>query len=496
MGNTIADYGPAVQPLDGSELIPLWQNGQQKRIAASVFSSAVSSAILNDSGFLAVKADLSGANTIGTVAANMVNVITVAGIAGNVTTVVGALANINAVATNIGTIANVNANMNLLSAAVTASLTSGAYGNAATSNVPKGATSFTLTAGSGGANGTNISATFAGGNFAVNPTILFDIVGGAVTNVRITGPGLYIGSTPTPPTVTLPGAAGGAALTLTVGALISSGNGYWAMSSDGSKLLRYTNNSGAAQADATVGGIYTAAGRDAQAVVLQGNGPPGYQVGVANQYYDDLTSGLRYGPKTSLGWPAAGVATAKGTTIPATRTRVDMRVAGAVFPVEHWTFTRASASTDMLETDPYTYAYTTYANDVPVMRTGGGFYTYMRAQQFLSNPTAPASHTTASNVAVGTAILLVWGPAGAQVQVSAGSAVGSGFTTVTCNGTSAVKAVLTITTAGTITVTVVSGAPKLWNLRQIPPRRPLPKRCRSSRTRASVSLIRRSGHPP
>lgn len=217
----------------------------------------------------------------------------------------------------------------------------------------------------------------------------------------------------------------------------------------------------ATAAAASAASVPTGAG-----VSITGTGAPGDNVGSAGAFYYDTASGYRYGPKTASGWgPGIPV-----TQVPlsATRALMDMRIAGSRFPTEHWTFSRGSQSTDLLETDPYTYVYSTFANNVPVMRAGAGFYSYMRAQQFLSNPTAPASHTTASNVAVGTAILLVWGPAGAQVQVSAGSAVGSGFTTVTCNGTSAVKAVLTITTAGTITVTVVSGAPTLWNLQQNP----------------------------
>jgi len=201
-------------------------------------------------------------------------------------------------------------------------------------------------------------------------------------------------------------------------------------------------------------------------VYIEGVGPPGDNIGTAGAFYYDTSSGYRYGPKTASGW-GAGIAVSKAA-LSTTRSRMDLRLAGARFPTEHWTFTRASQSTDMLETDPYSYAYNTFANNVPVMRVGKGFGSYMRAQQFLNNPTAPATHTTSSNVAVGTAILLVWGPAGAQVQVSAGTALGSGFTTVTCNGTSAVKAILTITTAGTVTATVVSGAPTLWNLQQNP----------------------------
>lgn len=137
--------------------------------------------------------------------------------------------------------------------AAASAASAGAYPNTAAANVPRGAVAFVLTPGSGGTNGTNIAATFSSGNYNGNPSILFDIVGGAVTNVRIITPGLYIGSSPTAPTVALPGGAGGAALTLTNGFLVSNGNGYWVQSADNRQLLHFLNVSGTATADNTVG---------------------------------------------------------------------------------------------------------------------------------------------------------------------------------------------------------------------------------------------------
>lgn len=136
-------------------------------------------------------------------------------------------------------------------AAALAAATAGVYAISAAANVPRGAIAGALTPGSGGSNGTNIAATFSGGNYIGNPTILFDIVSGAVTNVRIISPGLYIGASPTAPTVTLPGGAGGAALTLTNGFLIGNGQGYWVQSADTLTLDRYKNVGGVATADTT-----------------------------------------------------------------------------------------------------------------------------------------------------------------------------------------------------------------------------------------------------
>lgn len=126
------------------------------------------------------------------------------------------------------------------------------YANAAASNVPRGAVSYALTPGSGGSNGTNISATFSGGNYIGNPVILFDIVSGAVANVRVIDPGLYIGTSPTAPTVTLPGSSG-ASLTLVNGFLVGNAQNYWVESTDGLSLIPYLNSSGVATPNLLVG---------------------------------------------------------------------------------------------------------------------------------------------------------------------------------------------------------------------------------------------------
>jgi len=137
---------------------------------------------------------------------------------------------------------------------------SNTFASTAATYVPQGATAFALTPGSGGTNATNVAATFAGGNFTGNPTILFDIVGGAVQNVRVIDPGVYIGASASVPTVTLPGSAGGAALVLTAGPLIGNGSGYWAESADRLQLNRYVNTAGAPVLDSNVAPIFQPAG--------------------------------------------------------------------------------------------------------------------------------------------------------------------------------------------------------------------------------------------
>jgi hypothetical protein len=103
------------------------------------------------------------------------------------------------------------------------------YYPAALANVPRGATSATITAaGSGGTNGT-FALAFSGGNLSVNPTGTFTVSGGAVTAVSITGPGLYVGASITLPTVSLAASSGltGATVTLNAGFLVASGQTYW-----------------------------------------------------------------------------------------------------------------------------------------------------------------------------------------------------------------------------------------------------------------------------
>lgn len=133
--------------------------------------------------------------------------------------------------------------------AVMAAATVGVYQNSAATNIPRGAALNVTTPGSGGTNGTNYIATYTGGNYTGNPTILYDVVAGAVANVRLTDPGLYIGASPTAPTVVLGSGAGGAALTLTNVFRIGTGSGYWVQSTDGNTLDRYKNVAGAATSD-------------------------------------------------------------------------------------------------------------------------------------------------------------------------------------------------------------------------------------------------------
>ena len=219
----------------------------------------------------AVAADLSGANGIGTVASNIADVdvvaanaaavAAVAAISAGVSQVAGDHAALVAVANDLANIDAVAGNLAAVNAMVAAAATLGVFPNSAHvgGNIPRGAISFSFTAGSGGTNSINNVATFTGGTLTCNPQILYDVVGGAVSNVRMLFGGLYIGaSTPTMPTVVLANGGTGT-ITLAGGRYYAVGQGYWATSADGRTLDRIVNVANAPALDATVPSVATGA---------------------------------------------------------------------------------------------------------------------------------------------------------------------------------------------------------------------------------------------
>lgn len=345
--------------------------------------------------------------------------------------------------------------------ALLAATTVGLYPNAAATYIPKGLQGGqTITPGSGGTNGT-FAIGFSGGNYLIQPTGTFTVSGGAVTSYTITNPGLYLGAAPTSPTISLSASAGltGASIGNTTSNLYTTNQRWWVQSSDLTKLLNYYNDGTSTPHLATdVNPIYTAAGIDGKNAILSGTGTPGYNVGIPGQFYQDTTNLILYGPKTSAGWNA-GIPITSFVSIPSTKVRVDMRAVGAVFPSEHWTFTRNSVSTDLLYDDDYTYNYTTYGVNVPIMRVGLGFGAYMKSQQLLANPTAPTTETI--TLAVGTHILTAWGPAGSSVTATLGTAVATMTSSGVLAGNAKSYVAITVTTSGTVTFTPSGGLTKI-----------------------------------
>lgn len=136
--------------------------------------------------------------------------------------------------------------------AMLARITSGYYpGSGPRSDVPRGITGYTaLVAGSGGTNGT-FALGFSGGNLSVPATGTFTVSGGALTSITITGPGLYVGASPSTPAAVFTASAGltGASATLTEDFLIGSGGYYLTDDATDTTLADvYQNVSGVATA--------------------------------------------------------------------------------------------------------------------------------------------------------------------------------------------------------------------------------------------------------
>ncbi len=125
----------------------------------------------------------------------------------------------------------------------------------ARSYVPQGAVGHgAITAGSGGTNGT-FAAVLSGGNYLVDPTVMFTVAGNVLTAVDTT-PGRYYGASPTAPTLSFAASAGltGAACALTSGYLIGGGNTYYAPhATDATLIAQFQNQANVAvEVDASV----------------------------------------------------------------------------------------------------------------------------------------------------------------------------------------------------------------------------------------------------
>lgn len=132
--------------------------------------------------------------------------------------------------------------------AIAAGAAQNIYPLAARDDVPRGATGTgAITPGSSGTDGT-FDLAFTGGNFDVDPMGTFTVESGAVTAITITGPGLYIGDSPTAPTLDFSASANlaGADATLTVGFLVPAGNYYYAPSEDDGYVSQFQNVGGVA----------------------------------------------------------------------------------------------------------------------------------------------------------------------------------------------------------------------------------------------------------
>jgi hypothetical protein len=126
--------------------------------------------------------------------------------------------------------------------AANARLTAGFYPEAR-SDVPRGITSTGITAGSGYTNGTYDIAT-TGGSLTTQGEIRVVVSGGAITSATILGTGLYIGASPSDPTVSIAGlgAGTGGAVTASLGFLIGAGEYYWTDDATSANLMALYQN--------------------------------------------------------------------------------------------------------------------------------------------------------------------------------------------------------------------------------------------------------------
>jgi len=131
-----------------------------------------------------------------------------------------------------------------------ARLTAGFYPSAR-SNVPRGINSVTIVnGGTGYTNGTYDVET-TGGSLTVQGEVRLVVSGGIITSATVTGPGLYIGGSPSAPTVPLGALGGGASGNVTVALDFIPGSGefYWTDDATNTNLMAlYQNVAGVATA--------------------------------------------------------------------------------------------------------------------------------------------------------------------------------------------------------------------------------------------------------
>ncbi len=140
-----------------------------------------------------------------------------------------------------------------------------------------------------------------------------------------------------------------------------------------------------------------------------------------------------------------------GVRCPSSRPTLSLNfLAGSLDP--RITFTRASGATSALYTDTAGASFTTYGSGVARLGTFSscsGFLPEAAATNYLLNSNSPATQTTGT-LAIGSYAFFGNGPG--SLAIAAGTAVGTGFGTITTLTGNFL--VIDITTAGTVTVTV------------------------------------------
>jgi hypothetical protein len=178
---------------------------------------------------------------------------------------------------------------------------------------------------------------------------------------------------------------------------------------------------------------------------LTGYGLPANNFGANGDDYTDLSTGIIYGQKTNNTWPLGAIA-----DVNAGWNHQDLSL-GATFPSSLITWTRANPATAVMTNLCYHDApgatYQTFATGVPIQRADLGTLECQTSRNVFLNSTAPV--TQSPTVVVGT--IIVWSnhDAGVTITTSAGTATATGYGVVAPG----VPQILTVTGAGTITVT-------------------------------------------
>jgi hypothetical protein len=191
---------------------------------------------------------------------------------------------------------------------------------------------------------------------------------------------------------------------------------------------------------ALIAAIPTGAG-----VRLEGAGIPANNLGSPAAIYYDTTTAITY-TKVGTAWSLGAV-----TDVNAGWIHYDLSL-NATYPTALLPITRANPATALATNlcyhDAPGTAYQTFSAGQPIRRNDLGAAFMPQSRNVFLNSTAPADQTA---IAVPVGKIIIWShhDAGVTVTSAANGAVGSGFNPVT----SGVPQVLTITTAGNISVT-------------------------------------------
>lgn len=303
----------------------------------------------------------------------------------------------------------------------------------------------TITGGSGGANGT-FDLAFTGGTGS-GAAGRFLVAGGALTTIFITAPGSYTVA----PSFDFSASAGltGASATCVLGTNVDVGEYFSTpLSSADESFVLYRVDAGPV---ATEIKRYSTAALPIKVV----DDVPGVNSGLNGGSAYDSKAKVFYPAKASGSWGSGiSLAALSSALVTSTERVIDFRdgnFAGDV-TVARGVVTNSGLATNLLYTDSPTYAYSTFAANVPITRPDYGIGFFRESKNYLANSNAIVTQTTPS-LPTGTYTLWALIPDGSSLSSALGTATASGVGTVV----SGTPQTIVVTVAGTIEITA-SGA--------------------------------------